>query len=381
MEELFSGYRAVTPQFKVLETDKTGRPRLQIPTDKTAKEKEDGGAGESKTPGVKTEYGRRKRHAEDPRKERTVFVGNLPPTITRRRLKQLFSQHGKVESVRLRSIVVEKGRLPVRVAKRKQEQISSSTINSYVVYTEEESARKALELNGASVGDRHIRVDVATGGREHIHERSVFVGGLPYGVDDEEFRTAFEKYGDVESVRVVREQKTGIGKGFGFVTYRDRSGVMFALQSSRKTELNGQKLRVMKSKDTTSRTHRAAGSVAQFSGTQVKTAAEAVKTVTRKRAGRRVGGERVKKSDPARKRFEQSKTEIRRRDGKDNGGENKTAKKVGVSEEGVRPSRTFHKKKEARKREKEERKKGAPGEIQKNYTKNRATSKKSDTNT
>ena len=378
MEELFSGYRAVTPQFKVLETDKTGRPRLQIPTDKTAKEKEDGGAGESKTPGVKTEYGRRKRHAEDPRKERTLFVGNLPPNITRRRRKQLFSQHGKVESVRLRSIVVEKGRLPVRVAKRKQEQISSSTINSYVVYTEEESARKALELNGALVGDRHIRVDVATGGREHIHERSVFVGGLPYGVDDEEFRTAFEKYGDVESVRVVREQKTGIGKGFGFVTYSDRSGVMFALQSSRKTELNGQKLRVMKSKDT-SRTHRAAGSVAQFSGTQVKTAAEAVKTVTRKRAGRRVGGERVKKSDPARKRFEQSKTEIRRRDGKDNGGENKTAKKVGVSEEGVRPSRTFHKKKEARKREKEERKKGAPGEttqktepLQKNQTPTRS---------
>ena len=374
MEELFSGYRAVTPQFKVLETDKTGRPRLQILTDKTAKEKEDGGAGESKTPGVKTEYGRRKRHVEDPRKERTVFVGNLPPTITRRRLKQLFSQHGKIESVRLRSIVVEKGRLPVRVAKRKQEQISSSTINSYVVYAEEESARKALELNGASVGDRHIRVDMATGGREHVHERSVFVGGLPYGVDDEDFRTAFEKYGDVESVRVVREPKTGIGKGFGFVTYRDRSGVMFAVQNSRTTELNGQKLRVMKSKDT-SQPHRAGSSIAKFSGTQVKTAAE---TVTGKRAGRRVDGARVKMSDPVRRTFGQSKTEIRQKDGKDNSGENKTAKKVGVSEGEVRPSRTFHKKKEARKREREERKKGAPGETQKATPKNRATS---DTNT
>ena len=120
--------------------------------------------------------------------------------------------------------------------------------------------------------------------------------------------------------------------------------------------MNGQKLRVRKSKDTTSQTHRASGSVARFSGTQVKTAAEAVKTVTRKRAGRRVGGARVKKSDPARKRFEHSKTEIRRKDGKDNSGENKTAKKVGVSEGGVRPSRTFHKKKEARKREKREKK-------------------------
>ena len=375
MDELFSGYEAVTPEFRVVETDRAGRPYLHPPTGNT----DESGAG------VKSEFGargRRKRHEEDIRNERTVFVGNLPPTITRRKLKQLFSQHGKVESVRLRSMVVEKGRLPVRVAKRKQEQILSSNVNSYVVFTEEECARKALELNGALVGDRHIRVNMAARGKEHIHERSVFVGGLPYGIDDEELRTVFQKYGDVESVRVVREPKTGVGKGFGFVTFHERSGVMFALQSGRKMELNGQKLRVMKSKDMSQREK--SGSVAKFSGTQVK-GTTAAKSVTKKGGGRKVDRTNVKKSGGVRRNSSQLKTVIKQRDGEDTSGGKETAKRGGaVSERVVRPSRTFHKKKEARKREKEQRKKELVAKKRKTQQKssqNQSHFEKSDTKT
>lgn len=340
MEELFSGCQAVTPQFKVVQTDRRGRPHTEKAEERLERDEAD-----KITPST-----RRTRKGEaDPRENRTVFVGNLPATVTRRKLKQLFSQHGKVASVRLRSMVVEKGKLPVRVAKRKQQQVTSSTINAYVVFEEEEQAEKALVLNGALVGDRHIRVDLAGRAKDHTHERSVFVGGLPYSADDEEVREVFMKYGDVESVRVVREPKTGVGKGFGFVTFVDRSGIMFTLQHRRQLELSGQRLRVMKSKDMTQvRGHQ---SVARFAGRRAKTSdggggkrqQEAVSTSQKKQSVRhRSGtGHRIKFS--------------RQKDKKVASTEKRDKVRVPATglENRVRPSRTFHKKKEARQRERE----------------------------
>ena len=324
MEELFSGHEAVTPRFRVVPTDRHGRPHTES-TD-------NGRLKNEKTP---ADGGRRRREV-DARETRTVFVGNLPPSITRRKLKQLFSAHGKVKSVRLRSIVVEKGKLPVKIAKRKQQQVCSSTINAYVVFETEEHAREALTLNGALVSDRHVRVDLASSrGKVHVHSRSVFVGGLPYSVDEEEVRGLFAKYGDVESVRLVREPSTGTGRGFGFVTYSDQSGVMFALQHGRGLELGGQKLRVMRSKVMSKA--RAAEPVGDFSGVQ---------------AGKmRARKEERKKSVAGSEKSRPKDAETRVPTGQVDG---KRSAKAPVAENTVRPSRTFHKKKEARRREREE---------------------------
>lgn len=336
MEELFSGFGTVIPQFKVVQTHGNGRPHLE-------KEKNHvEGATAQIEKGVRRTSGRRKREA-DPRENRTVFVGNLPPTITRRKLKQLFSQSWKVESVRLRSMIVEKGKLPVKVAKRKQLQITSSTINAYVVFIEEDDANKARALNGVLVGDRHIRVDLVTGENEHEHGRCVFVGGLPYSVDEEEVREVFTRYGDVESVRVVRERKTGTGKGFGFVTFQDQSGVMFALQQ-RGIEMKGQKLRVMKSKDMT-KVQNFDSASAKFSGVQAN------KTRKSEKIQRGKNSVNLKKSGVATKKVSQSKIS------KESQVKNEGDTKKSVLRSGERPSRLFHKKKEARQRERVEIKK------------------------
>lgn len=37
---------------------------------------------------------------------------------------------------------------------------------------------------------------------------------------DDDLWSAFEDCGAIESVRVIRDQKTGIGKGFGYVNFR-----------------------------------------------------------------------------------------------------------------------------------------------------------------
>lgn len=334
--QLFSGYQAVTPQFKVVQTDKKGRPRTE-----NAEERLQGAQAEKTGKLAVLSRGRRKKET-DPRENRTVFVGNLPATVTRRKLRQLFSQHGKVASVRLRSLVVEKGKLPVRVAKRKQKQMTSSTVNAYVVFEEEEQAEKALSLNGIMFSDRHIRVDLAGRAGDHTHRRSVFVGGLPYSTDDEELREVFTKFGEVESVRVIREPRTGLGKGFGFVTFADESGVMFALQHNCHTSLNGHQLRVMRSRNMA---HvRGRETTAKFSGLQARK--------TAKQGGK---GRRDARTDSGRvssmgNKLGTAKNQTEIADKRPVGGARSQPGNT------IRPSRTFHKKKEARRRERENQK-------------------------
>ena len=59
--------------------------------------------------------------------------------------------------------------------------------------------------------------------------------------------------GEVGGVRVVRDNRTGIGKGFAYVTFAEKSSVLFACRQNRQLEMGGRKLRVFRCKSTTSK--------------------------------------------------------------------------------------------------------------------------------
>jgi len=46
---------------------------------------------------------------------------------------------------------------------------------------------------------------------------TLYVGNLPYRVHEGEVKALFGEYGPVNSVRLVRDRKTGRRKGFGFI--------------------------------------------------------------------------------------------------------------------------------------------------------------------
>uniref|UniRef100_A0A2P2IHR9 RRM domain-containing protein n=1 Tax=Rhizophora mucronata TaxID=61149 RepID=A0A2P2IHR9_RHIMU len=46
----------------------------------------------------------------------------------------------------------------------------------------------------------------------------VYVGNLPWGIDDSRLEQIFSEYGKVVNARTVRDQETGRSRGFGFVT-------------------------------------------------------------------------------------------------------------------------------------------------------------------
>ena len=51
--------------------------------------------------------------------------------------------------------------------------------------------------------------------------RKIFVGGLPFSVDEEGIRSDFGKFGPIEDVYLPRDRESDRPRGFGFVTFKD----------------------------------------------------------------------------------------------------------------------------------------------------------------
>ncbi|KAB0406145.1 hypothetical protein E2I00_017748 [Balaenoptera physalus] len=149
--------------------------------------------------------------------ERTVFVGNLPVTCNKKKLKSFFKEYGQIESVRFRSLIPAEGILSKKLAAIK---------------------------NGAQIADGfRVRVDLAseTSSRD---KRSVFVGNLPYRAEESAVEKHFLDCGNTVAVRVVRDPVTGASRGFGYVLFENTDAVHLALKLNN-SELMGRKLRVM----------------------------------------------------------------------------------------------------------------------------------------
>ncbi|XP_061480514.1 RNA-binding protein 34 [Rhineura floridana] len=177
--------------------------------------------------------------------KRTLFVGNLPVSCTAQMLKMFFKEYGQIESVRFRSLIPAEDTLSKKMAAIKRKvHPNMKYINAYVVFKEECAANKALKRNGTEfTSGFHIRVDLASKSTCHDNKRSVFVGNLPYEIDDDTVRDHFSECGSIISVRIVRDRNTGIGKGFGYVLFETTDSVHLSLKLNN-SELKGRRLRV-----------------------------------------------------------------------------------------------------------------------------------------
>jgi RNA recognition motif-containing protein len=63
---------------------------------------------------------------------------------------------------------------------------------------------------------------------------NIFVGSLPFSIDEADLRESFEAYGTVDSVKIITDKFTGRSKGFGFVEMSNDEEAQKAID-----ELNG----------------------------------------------------------------------------------------------------------------------------------------------
>ncbi len=76
----------------------------------------------------------------------------------------------------------------------------------------------------------------------------IYVGNLPFSVDEQELHHMFEQFGEIESANLIIDRASGRSKGFGFVSFKDKDSMSKAL-SLNDTEVNGRKLRVNEARE------------------------------------------------------------------------------------------------------------------------------------
>ncbi|MDP6063662.1 MAG: RNA-binding protein [SAR202 cluster bacterium] len=77
---------------------------------------------------------------------------------------------------------------------------------------------------------------------------NIYVGNLPFEVDDTELERTFTVYGEVSSARVIQDRESGRSRGFGFVEMSDNSEAEAAIQALNGKDFNGRPLTVNEAK-------------------------------------------------------------------------------------------------------------------------------------
>jgi RNA recognition motif-containing protein len=76
---------------------------------------------------------------------------------------------------------------------------------------------------------------------------NIFVGSLPFSVEEADLRGYFEEYGTVESVKIISDKFTGRSKGFGFVEMPNDAEAQKAIDELNGGTIEGRKIVVNKS--------------------------------------------------------------------------------------------------------------------------------------
>ncbi len=72
----------------------------------------------------------------------------------------------------------------------------------------------------------------------------IYVGNLSYSATEGEIRSAFEKFGEVSSAKIVMDRDSGRPKGFGFVEMADQASAEKAISSLDGAEMGGRNIKV-----------------------------------------------------------------------------------------------------------------------------------------
>ncbi|KAI0986665.1 hypothetical protein GJ496_005405 [Pomphorhynchus laevis] len=175
---------------------------------------------------------------------RTIYVGNVAKSTSKKAIKRLFKPFGSIESIRLRGLIANRCNLYKKVA------LASNRLNEdfrtvifYVRFENQRSAKEAMQLNSTLFNGRHLRVKLCSADNKQKLSHSVFIGNLPLDVDEENVRSAFNDFGDVSDIRIIRDRYTGMGKGFGYVEFATTAGVDLSLRAHDIT-VDGRTLRI-----------------------------------------------------------------------------------------------------------------------------------------
>jgi RNA recognition motif-containing protein len=73
---------------------------------------------------------------------------------------------------------------------------------------------------------------------------NIYVGNLPYSLNEEDLKAAFSQFGEVSSASIIMDSMSGQSKGFGFVEMPENSEADEAIKALNESALNGRNIKV-----------------------------------------------------------------------------------------------------------------------------------------
>lgn len=165
-----------------------------------------------------------------------VFIKNLDTAIDNKALHDTFAAFGNI--------------LSCKVA---QDESGASKGYGFVHYETDEAASTAIKhVNGMLLNEKKVFVGhhIPKKDRQSKFEEmkanftNIYVKNIPAEVTDDEFRALFEKYGEVTSASLARDQDSGKSRGFGFVNFINHEHAEKAVDELNGKDFKGQDLYV-----------------------------------------------------------------------------------------------------------------------------------------
>jgi polyadenylate-binding protein len=174
-----------------------------------------------------------------------VFIKNLDSAIDNKALHDTFGQFGNILSCKVAT-----------------DEFGNSRGYGFVHYETAEAANNAIKhVNGMLLNEKKVFVG------HHVPKKdrqskldalkanftNVYVKNISAEASDEEFRELFEKFGQVTSASIARDNDTGKSRGFGFVNYANHEDASVAVDALNDTDYKGQNLYVGRAQKKTER--------------------------------------------------------------------------------------------------------------------------------
>jgi len=177
----------------------------------------------------------------NPNLPKTLYVGNLHPEVSESLLLTMFGHMGPVKGCK---IIREPGNNdPYAFIEFGNNQAASAALtamNHRRCLDKEMKVNWATSNTGAGGGYGQGQSGGGMGGGagpkvDTSNHHHIFVGDLSPEIETETLRNAFQPFGDISDCRVVKDLATQKSKGYGFVSFVDKTEAQTAID-----QMNGQ---------------------------------------------------------------------------------------------------------------------------------------------
>ncbi|MDR0698427.1 MAG: RNA-binding protein [Tannerella sp.] len=71
---------------------------------------------------------------------------------------------------------------------------------------------------------------------------NIYVGNLNYRIQEDDLKSVMERYGIVDSIKVIKDRETGRSKGFAFVEMQNDKDAKKAIEDLNEKEFEGRQM-------------------------------------------------------------------------------------------------------------------------------------------